>query len=375
MAGIYIHIPFCRQKCYYCDFYKTVNIAQTERYLHALKNEISFRKNYLQNENVQTIYFGGGTPTVLTGRQLEEIILLIKTQFQINNDVELTIEANPDDLSEDYIKQLTELGINRLSIGIQSFQDELLKKMNRRHSATQALNAIENAFRAGIKDISVDLIYGLPGLTIEKWKSDLAKTFNLPVTHLSAYHLTYHEGTPFYTWLKKGTLHDVEEKESVAQFRILTEMAEMNRFEHYEISNFAKNRMYSKHNTSYWTGAKYLGLGPSAHSYNQVTRSWNVAHTEKYISILEKGNLPAEEEILTDDNRYNEYVLTRIRTKWGVSSKVLAEKFGTKKEEYFKHHIFKYLETGIAVKNEEIYTLTKEGWFVSDEIMANLMFI
>lgn len=375
MAGIYIHIPFCRQKCYYCDFYKTVNTSLLDRYLQALKTEIQLRKDYLENEVVETLYFGGGTPSVLTENDLTEIISFIHSQFQVAPSLEITLEANPDDLTTSYLQQIYSSGVRRLSIGIQSFQDELLKKMNRRHDSNQAAEAVENAATAGFKDISVDFIYGIPGLTSHLWRADLKKVFSLPVTHLSAYHLTYHEGTPFYTWLKKGTLKQITETESVSQFETLVKMAQDNGFEHYEISNFARNGMYSKHNTSYWTGKKYLGLGPSAHSFNGFSRRWNVAHTEKYIRAIAQNEPFSEEEILSIANRYNEYVLTRIRTKWGVSIAEIKSRFGEEKSVYFQHNIRKYLHSGLAVQNDEIITLTPEGWFVSDEISASLMFV
>jgi oxygen-independent coproporphyrinogen III oxidase len=375
MAGIYIHIPFCRRKCYYCDFYKTVNTSLTPKFLEALKTEIVQRKNYLENETIETIYFGGGTPSVLTRNEIVEILNTLHRHFTISPNVEITFEANPDDLSGDYLQEIYQAGIRRLSIGIQSFQNEILQKMNRRHDAAQAIEAVENAAKKGFNDISADLIYGLPGLTVNQWKADLKRVFELPVQHLSAYHLTYHEGTAFYTWLKKGTLKELKEAESVSQFQILTEMAKENGFEQYEISNFAKDRKYSKHNSAYWLGVKYLGLGPSAHSFNGISRRWNVAHTESYIKALESGLSYSEEEILSENNKYNEYILTRIRTIWGVSADELKTRFGTEKATWFLKSIEKYGATGLVKQQNNIYTLTEKGLFVSDDIMANLMFI
>ena len=375
MAGIYIHIPFCRQKCYYCDFYKTVNTTLTEKFLSALKTEIVQRKNYFGNEIVETIYFGGGTPSVLTKTEISAIIGVLHQHFNIAENVEITFEANPDDLSVEYLKDIISTGIRRLSIGIQSFQDEYLQKMNRRHNTNQSIAAVENAAKTGFNDISVDLIYGLPGLTINQWKADLEQVFSLPVQHLSAYHLTYHKGTPFYTWLKKGTLKALKETESIKQFEILIKMAKEKGFEQYEISNFAKEGRYSKHNSSYWKGIKYLGLGPSAHSFNSVSRSWNISHIDTYIKALEFGLPYFEEEILSENNKYNEYILTRIRTIWGVSIYELEEFFGTEKSNYFRINIEKYVNSGLVKLNNGIYNLTEKGMFVSDEIMSNLMFI
>ena len=375
MAGIYVHIPFCRRKCYYCDFYKTVNTSLIPKFISALQGEVMQRKNYLDNESVETIYFGGGTPSVLNESELTEILVFLHQHFNVSPTVEITFEANPDDLSVEYLNEIYRAGVRRLSIGIQSFQNEVLKKMNRRHDANQAVEAVENAAKTGFTDISVDLIYGLPGLTREQWKADLTQVFQLPVQHLSAYHLTYHEGTPFYTWLKKGTLKALKESESILQFQILIQMAKDNGFEQYEISNFAKDLKYSKHNSSYWKGIKYLGLGPSAHSFNGVSRSWNGSHIESYIKAVEAGIPYSEEEILTENNKYNEYVLTRIRTIWGVSGEDLKTVFGSAKEIYFQQNIGKYIASGLVKQQSGIYTLTEKGMFVSDEIMTNLMFI
>jgi oxygen-independent coproporphyrinogen-3 oxidase len=375
MAGIYIHIPFCRQKCYYCDFYKTVNTSLTDKFLSALQKEITLRKKYLQNETVETIYFGGGTPSVLNAVEINKILGFLKDSFQVSSNVEVTFEANPDDLNDTYLKQLFELGVQRLSIGIQSFQNEILKKMNRRHNADQALEVVLNAAKNGFQDISVDFIFGLPGLKQEQWKNDLIKVFELPVTHLSAYHLTYHEGTPFYTWLKKGTLKALDEEQSILQFKTLVKMAKESGFEQYEISNFAKNGNYSKHNSSYWKGIKYIGLGPSAHSYNGISRSWNVSSIESYIKAIENGFSFSEEEFLSDTDKYNEYILTRIRTIWGVSLTEIKNSFGDKKAHYFLNIIDKYINNGMVNQTNDIYRITEKGMFVSDEIMANLMFI
>ena len=375
MAGIYIHIPFCRLKCYYCDFYKTVNTSLTDKFIKALEKEIIKRKNYLDNEKVETIYFGGGTPSVLTKTELTGILDFLKLNFNVSPTAEITFEANPDDLSAEYLQEIYQAGVRRLSIGIQSLQNEFLKKMNRRHDAKQAVEAVKNAANTGFNDISVDLIYGLPGLTSAQWKADLEKVFQLPVHHLSAYHLTYHKGTPFYTWLKKGTLKALNEEESILQFQLLIKMANENSFEQYEISNFARDQKYSKHNSSYWTGVKYLGLGPSAHSFNGISRSWNVSHIESYIKAVEAGVSYSETEILTENNKYNEFVLTRIRTKWGVSADETKTVFGTEKAEWFQKNIEKYVMTGLVKEQSGIFTLTEKGMFVSDDIMANLMFI
>ncbi len=375
MAGIYIHIPFCRQKCFYCDFYKTLDTSLVPKFISALKKEIVLRKNYLENEPVKTIYFGGGTPSVLSEKELNEILSFLKSEFTVQQNTEITFEANPDDLTPEYLQHIYNAGINRLSIGIQSFKDDFLKSMNRRHSALQAVESVKNAVKTGIKNISIDLIYGLPNLTHSDWKASLEQTFALPVTHLSAYHLTYHKGTNFYKKLKNGTLKETTETESISQFNTLIEMTEKNGFEQYEISNFAKNKLYSKHNTSYWTGEKYIGLGPSAHSFNGISRQWNISHTKKYISEIENGKDYFEEEILTENDKFNEYILTRIRTVWGISLNEIENYFGNEKKRYFLQTISQYKNSGFIIRKNNIFTLSKKGLFVSDEIMANLMII
>jgi oxygen-independent coproporphyrinogen-3 oxidase len=247
--------------------------------------------------------------------------------------------------------------------------------MNRRHDVQQAISSVVNAEKAGFKNISIDLIYGLPALTIQQWKSTLQQVFSLPFQHLSAYHLTYHQGTPFYTWLKKGTLKELGEKESVKQFEMLINTAEKYGFEHYEISNFAKNQQYSKHNTSYWTERKYLGLGPSAHSFNGLSRQWNMAHLDGYLKAIE-NNLPFfEEETLSEKEKYNEYILTRMRTKWGISEQQLKDKFGIKMRNYFQKEIQGYFKSGMVKEENGTIRFTRKGLFVSDSILANLMII
>ncbi len=375
MAGIYIHIPFCRQRCNYCDFYKIVNTSLQQKFLSILKEEVKVRKNYLQNENVETIYFGGGTPSVLSSSELEDILVLLKNKFKVNSDAEITFETNPDDLTPDYLSGIRQAGINRLSVGIQSFQDNHLKIMNRRHTATQAIKAIEDAAKAGFNNISADLIYGLPGLSSQEWEESLKQVFSLPVQHLSAYHLTYHEGTTFYNWLKNGTLKELNEKASVNQFNALIDLSVKNGYEHYEISNLAKNNLYSRHNTSYWMGKKYLGLGPSAHSFDGSSRQWNISNVEQYILAFEKQMDYFEKEELSENDKFNEYILTRIRTKWGVSLSVVNQQFGADKENYLIEQIQKYKNTETVVLQNGILSLTRKGFFISDEIMADLMII
>lgn len=375
MAGIYIHIPFCRQKCYYCDFYKTVNTNQTDTFISTLEKETVLRKSYISEEKVKTIYFGGGTPSVLTEKQLSAVFKFLHEYFSVVPDAEITFEANPDDLTKEYLQMLKNTGINRLSIGIQSFHNEHLKKMNRRHNAEQAIKSIEIAASVGFSNLSADLIYGLPGLTLQEWESSLQQIFRLPVVHLSAYHLTYHQGTPFYTWLKKGTLRELSENESIEQFNLLIDEAEKAGFEQYEISNFARNEQYSKHNSAYWSGEKYLGLGPSAHSFNGDSRRWNIAHLDRYIHGIENNTTWFEEELLSENERFNEYILTRLRTKWGISVQEIAKRFGLKYARLVEKEAAKYLLSEKMKEQNGIFTLTRKGLFVSDDLMTDFMII
>ena len=375
MAGIYIHIPFCRQKCYYCDFYKTLKTDQVDIYIAALKKEIGVRASFLNDKRINTVYFGGGTPSVLNEVQLNSVFHDLNKYFNIQSNAEITFEANPDDLDFPYLQMLKRTEINRLSIGIQSFQEEHLRKMNRRHNASQAKASVLNAVKAGFKNISVDLIYGLPEMIDEQWKASLDETFGLPVDHLSAYHLTYHEGTPFFNWLKKGTLEKLNENESVNQFNILIDSAEKAGFRQYEISNFAKNKKYSRHNTSYWNGTFYLGLGPSAHSFNGVVRRWNIAHMDSYINAVSNNLRFSEEETLSEMDKYNDYIITGIRTKWGISPEYAKQNFGEQKVNLLEQRIQKYIQAGKVKFEDGNYILSREGLFISDNIMADLIII
>jgi oxygen-independent coproporphyrinogen-3 oxidase len=373
MAGIYIHIPFCRKKCHYCDFYRTTALLQTHGYLEALLREIKERADYLNDEPVGTIYFGGGTPSVLSPGELNLILERLDSHFPIDKDVEITLEANPDDLSVSYLSQLKEGGINRISIGIQSLTDRDLKLMNRRHSAAGAIQSVEDAFRAGFSDISIDLIFGIPGQTRKEWRETLNLSVQFPVNHISAYHLTYHEGTQFKKWLKTGKIKELPEEESITLFEELFSVTSEAGFEQYEISNFAKNQAYSKHNTGYWQGKKYLGLGPSAHSFNGTSRQWNISVLESYISGMLSGNPVFSTEILTEKDKLNDYIITGIRTKWGVSTDYIREIYG----DYWADQVIRtaqvYEERTLVKINEGVITLTHGGILLSDQITGALL--
>lgn len=375
MAGIYIHIPFCKTRCIYCDFYSTTHAELKSQYIHALCRELTERREYLKGEAVETIYFGGGTPSQLSEGDFKQIFYTIGQVYELENVKEITLEANPDDLTEEYVDMLSSLPFNRISMGIQTFDDKTLSLLNRRHNATQAIEAVKRCRHAGFRNISIDLIYGLPGETDERWMQDLQQAIKLNVEHISAYHLTYEEGTRIYKMLQAHCIHEVDEESSVRFFSTLIDTLFATGYEHYEISNFCKPGMYSRHNTSYWQGIPYLGCGPSAHSFNSSTREWNVASLEKYIRSVEEGSRDFETEHLNMTTRYNEYVMTSIRTMWGISLNKVKEEFGNELWQYCIDIATPYIKNGqLEMKNNHLY-LTRQGLFVSDGIISDLMFI
>jgi len=319
MAGIYIHIPFCRKRCHYCDFYKSTDFSKKVRLLSGLKKELISRSLELASEEINTIYLGGGTHSVLLLDELKDLLNTIHLNYQVSGEAEITMEANPDDLSQALLSAFRQVGFNRLSMGIQSFSEADLKLMNRRHSVLQAIQSVKWAKNAGFSNISIDLIYGLPNQTLEEWERNVRIAVQLDVQHISAYNLTYHEGTIFYDQLKKGILKELPDELSLQQFEILIRILKDAGFEHYEISNFCKPGLYSKHNSSYWKSKKYVGIGPSAHSFDLQTRRWNVSSIPKYLQGIDNNEPYSESEILTEQDRYNDYIITGLRTIWGVS--------------------------------------------------------
>jgi oxygen-independent coproporphyrinogen-3 oxidase len=374
MPGIYFHIPFCKSVCSYCDFYKTTNIDLVDTLVLTLKKELLLRSNYLNGQNIETIYFGGGTPSLLKQFHFDELLNTCNSLFNIDSKAEITVEVNPDDLSFDYLKKLHKTGINRLSIGVQSFGSSHLKLMQRRHSSKQAYNAVSMAQKAGFDNISVDLIYGVPGMSMEQWDKNLKQIFKLKIQHISAYHLTYHKKTQMWSAIKKGIIKEVPENDSIKQFKLLIEESENNGFEHYEISNFAKNGLYSRHNSSYWKQIEYLGLGPSAHSFNIISRQWNVSNLNKYIDAIGYDEIPATVEKLNINDRYNDYVITSLRTRWGIDVKYIEQNFGKKYIKHLNPIIAKYATSKKLKFENNTITLTLEGMFISDSIMADLIY-
>ena len=372
MAGIYIHIPFCKTRCVYCDFYKETDENQIKVFTEALCTEAALRKNEV-TEPVKTVYFGGGTPSRLDNQAFAEIFETLFSHFPIEEDAEITLEANPDDLSEEYIHLLRKLPFNRISIGIQSFDDGELKFLSRRHSARQAIQAVKLCRQAGFENISIDLMYGLPGQTPGIWEKSLRQACELDVWHISAYHLIYEKQTRLYALLQKGSVRPVTDEASTEMFSMLIDTLAQNGFEHYEISNFAKSKKYSIHNTSYWKNEKYIGLGPSAHSYDGENRSWNIASLEKYITAIQSGELLQETEKLTFTQKYNEFILTGLRTMWGVDLNLLKEKFGQELFDYCLQNARKFIREGFLVSKDNSLIMNRKGIFISDGIMSELM--
>ena len=375
MAGIYIHIPFCKRRCIYCDFFSTTQSEKKSAYVHALCRELEMRKDYLEGEDIETIYLGGGTPSQLLREELEEIFNHIYKVYPVKEDAEITLEANPDDLTPEYVAMLRQLPINRISMGIQTFQEETLKLLHRRHTAVQAIEAFRRCREAGFQNISIDLMYGLPGETLDNWIADLQQAIDLRPEHISAYHLIYEEGTVLWKLREQHQVEEADEDLSVSLFSTLIEQLSEAGYQHYEISNFCLPGLHSRHNSSYWTGKKYLGCGPSAHSFNGVSRQWNVASLESYMKGVEEGELDVEVEELDLYTRYNDFVLTSIRTAWGMPLSKLRSDFGGELYRYCMRMAKPHLEQGVLEIGEDVLRLTRKGIFVSDGIMSDLMWV
>ncbi len=375
MAGIYIHIPFCKSRCSYCDFYSTTSENRKERYIESLCKEIKFRKDYIINHPIETIYFGGGTPSQLDTDDFKSIFETISTYFDISKCREITLEANPDDLTTQYIQELRTLPFNRISIGIQTFNNQLLKFLNRRHTDEQAIRAVQDCKNAGFKNISIDLMYGLPEETIQIWETDLATAIELKVEHISAYHLIYEKGTLMDKMRRQQKIKEIDEDLSLFFFKTMIEKLTEAGYVHYEISNFCKPDMYSIHNSSYWKGSHYLGCGASAHSYNGNSRQWNISSIKEYIQGIETNIPVIEKEELDLKTQYNDFVITSLRTMWGLSLIELNNEFGKELHDYCLKNAQTYLTSGkMLIKNNTLY-IHNDGIFISDAIMSDLLFI
>ena len=373
MAGIYIHVPFCKTRCAYCDFFSTTLHDMKSRYVDALCQELVMRRNYLHDAPIDTLYFGGGTPSQLSESDFHSIFNQIEKVYGLEACEEITLEANPDDLTDDYVEMLTTLPFNRISMGIQTFHEPTLQLIGRRHTAQEAIEAVHRCQQQGFTNISIDLIYGLPGETLEQWKEDLLMAFSLKVQHISAYHLTYEQGTRLWQMLQRKEICEVDEDTSVELFRILCEEMQKAGYEHYEISNFALPNFRSRHNSAYWHEVPYLGCGPGAHSFDGDSREWNVSSLPKYIEALEQGQRNYEQETLYKDTRYNEFIMTRLRTCEGFSLNDLQQRFGQAYHDYCLHLATPYMRQGLLLQKENTLRLSREGIFVSDDIISDLM--
>lgn len=371
LAGIYIHIPFCKQACHYCDFHFSTQLKNKALMLDAINAEIEIQKDFLGTNSLSSVYFGGGTPSLLERKEIEQILNSIKHHYNLNDDVEITLEANPDDLSESKLAELAETSINRLSIGIQSFHDPHLKFMNRAHNASEADNSIVLAQKAGFDNLTVDLIYGVPSEDHKIWLEDIKKSLNSGVNHISAYCLTIEPNTVFGNWLQKNKIRAIDDEFAAQQFEILFEKLSDSGFTQYEISNFCRNDQFSRHNSSYWKGHQYLGIGPSAHSFDGNYRQFNIAHNQKYIKSIQDGTIPCTVEKLSQAQVANEYLLTTLRTIWGSSLSSLNEKFNGWYLK-FENQINELINSDLILIKDDVIYLTQKGKLVADEITLQL---
>lgn len=374
MSSIYIHIPFCKQACHYCDFHFSTSIKKNGELVAMLCEEIKLRKGELDSSKIETIYFGGGTPSLLSSEELRQIFHSINSNFVVSKDAEITLEANPDDLSEEKLQIFKDAGINRLSIGVQSFFEEDLQVMNRAHNATEALESIKLAKQC-FDNISIDLIYGIPEMSNERWKKNIEIALDLGLPHFSCYALTIEPNTALKKMIEKGKIKPVDDDAARAHFDILTATLKAHGYIQYEFSNYGREGYFSRNNTAYWFGKQYLGIGPSAHSFDGSTRKWNVSNNTIYMRAIEKGEVPYEEEVLTTTDRYNEYVMTRLRTMWGMDVAEVEALFGEKFKEHLVNEAAKEIELGMLEQKGERLIISSKGKFLSDGIASNLFFI
>jgi oxygen-independent coproporphyrinogen-3 oxidase len=373
MAGIYIHIPFCKKACHYCDFHFSTSLKKRDAMVEAICEELELRKGEI-NEEVATIYFGGGTPSLLINEEIDKILKAVYSNYKISEDPEITLEANPDDLTESKIVDFSESQINRLSIGVQSFFEQDLKLMNRAHNENEALASIELA-KQHFENISVDLMYGIPGMTNEQWINNVEKAIALNIPHLSCYVLTVEPKTALEHFIKKGIVPAVEDDAAQEHHAILIEMMRAAGYYNYELSSFCKPGWESKNNTAYWQGKPYLGVGPSAHSYDGKKRSWNISNNAIYIKKISAGELPLERETLSIQDTYNEYVMTRLRTANGISLTEIKENFGSKYTVYLNQQMQQHIDANVLIVKMNHVIVTKKGKFLTDGIAADLFSI
>lgn len=374
MSGIYIHIPFCKQACHYCDFHFSTSMKKKDEMVLALSKEIIMRKSEFENDVVETIYFGGGTPSVLSNEEINFLISEVYKNYIVSENPEITLEANPDDLSSERILELSKSPINRLSIGIQSFYEEDLKMMNRAHNSAEAKKCLEEATKY-FDNISLDLIYGIPGLTDEMWKQNIETALSFGVPHISSYALTVEPKTALRKLIDTGKIAEPQDEVASNHFMILVETLQKNGFIHYELSNFGKENYFSRNNSAYWLGKKYIGIGPSAHSYDGEKRGWNIANNSLYLKSIKENILPIETEILSKSDRYNEYIMTGLRTIWGVSLERIKKEFGLEYLDYLKKQSQKFLNDNLVSIENDILKPTAKGKFLTDGIASDLFYL
>jgi oxygen-independent coproporphyrinogen III oxidase len=374
MGGIYIHIPFCKQACHYCDFHFSTSLKKKSEMVAALAHEISMRKGEFEQEVVETIYFGGGTPSILDIADLKFLIDTVYQNYKVTDNPEITVEANPDDLNPETILELAHSPVNRLSIGIQSFFEDDLKLMNRAHNVEEAKKCLEYASHY-FDNISIDLIYGIPNMSNEKWLQNIETALSFGVPHISSYALTVEAKTALHSFIQKGIISQPDDEVAALHFQILVSKLSENGFIHYELSNFGKENYFSKNNSSYWLGKKYIGIGPSAHSYDGLNRGWNVSNNALYIKSIQENKLPIEIETLTKTDRYNEYVMTGLRTIWGVSLERIEKDFGKTYLDYLNQQAAKFIDDHLLFIDDTILRTTKKGKFLSDGIASDLFLL
>jgi len=372
MRGIYIHIPFCRKACRYCDFFFSVSLHYLDKFVDSLVNEIRHKGEANQGKLLETFYLGGGTPSLLSPDHLEKILNAINRYHTFREDSEWTIECNPDDLEKATLKTLYQMGFNRLSIGVQSFHQRDLEIMRRSHHAGQAEEGIKQAAACGFENLTMDLIYGIPGQSTKEWEQNIDTALSLPVNHLSAYHLTFEPGTVFDHWRRKGRLAPVAEEESVEQYRIMREKLLPGGFDHYELSNFAHGESFSKHNMLYWTGQPYQGLGPSAHSYDGERRSWNISSLNEYMDRITSGKKTGENEQLTWREKYHDYLITSLRTRWGADPIHIERTFGKEFRDHFEKKAQAFLHSGSMISNDGKLAIDPGQWLITDHVLRDL---
>ena len=375
MAGIYIHIPFCKKACFYCDFHFSVSFRQKDEVVASLIKELKERKNFIGQEEVNTIYFGGGTPSVLSAEDISKILKEVNSQYTVNGNAEITFECNPDDLSKEYLEGLKLCGVNRLSIGIQSLNDESLTWMNRSHNVGQALQAIDSAAALGFRDMTIDLIYGIPMLTEQEWRQTLKRALAMPINHLSAYSLTLEENTPYNKLVEQKKYKKPNDDDASRHFEILLEEIKLAGWEHYEVSNFCKEGNYSKHNTAYWQNVKYLGIGPSAHSFDGKSRHWNVRSNKEYILKIQAGESVSESEELSTKDIVNEALLTGLRTKWGVNLAEVKELYKYDIAATYQSQITEWQQKDWLEMRNGILRLRADGFLFADYIASELFLL